>query len=238
MLARKAPELRAAGASKRKLSILRVLVFDDIWSPPLCESREPFCYPRPLPRSQGGEWRVLWGADQPPPASFGPHSFELRILPPPVPPWIGVRVVIVPNPDRGLTLSLTFGGWGGTPGQQLPLCQKAAPSCSPELSRAGGSAKGPGAVRFRGKGPQVGAAAAECERFRWEITGDNSARDGAAQQETSSGEPAAGQGGGEPLGNRTAAGGTATERRAAALSLVSLLTALFLFRMLPRTPGL
>lgn len=41
-------------------------------------------------------------------------------------------------------------------------------------------------MRFRGKGPQVGAAVAECERFRWEITGDNLARDGVARQETSS----------------------------------------------------
>lgn len=91
----------------------------------------------------------------------------------------------IPSPDRGLALSLTFrGGDTRTP---APRCQKAAPPpASPERSRAGGSAKGPGAVRFRGKGPQVGAAAAECERFRWEITSDNPARDGAARQETSS----------------------------------------------------
>lgn len=63
----------------------------------------------------------------------------------------------------------------------------------PPSARAGSSAKGPGAVRFWGKGPQVGAAVAECERFRREITGDNPAQDGAAQQETSSREPAAGR---------------------------------------------
>lgn len=34
---------------------------------------------------------------------------------------------------------------------------------------------------------------AECERFRREITGDNPAQDGAARQETSSREPAAGR---------------------------------------------
>ncbi|KAM7336210.1 hypothetical protein ACRRTK_004703 [Alexandromys fortis] len=55
-------------------------------------------------------------------------------------------------------------------------CQEAAPGCPPS-AQAGGSAKGPGAVRFRGKGPQVGAAVAECERFRREITGDNPAQD-------------------------------------------------------------
>lgn len=71
---------------------------------------------------------MLWGADQPPPASFGPHSFELRILPPPVPPWIGVRVVIVPNPDRGLTLSLTFGGGWDTRTAASPLSES-----SPQL---------------------------------------------------------------------------------------------------------
>lgn len=38
----------------------------------------------------------------------------------------------------------------------------------------------------------MGAAVAECERFRREITGDNPAQDGAARQETSSREPAAG----------------------------------------------
>lgn len=63
----------------------------------------------------------------------------------------------------------------------------------------------------------MGAAAAECERFRWEITGDNPARDGAARQETSSeraGSQLRAKGEG-CLGDRIAAGGTATELRAA-----------------------
>ncbi|MEJ1270289.1 CD247 antigen [Cricetulus griseus] len=87
---------------------------------------------------------------------------------------------------------LDFQGWGHPGSPQPPP--------HPERSGASDSAKGPGAVRFRGKGPQVGAAVAECEWFRWEITGDNPAQDGAARQETSSREPAAGWvGGGVPL---------------------------------------
>lgn len=183
-------------------------------SPTLCESRELFCYPRPLLLSQGGKWRVLWGGDQPSPASFSPHSLELRNRPlVPACATMDRRARGDNSQPRQRTSPFPDFQRGDTR-TPAPRCQKAAPSCP--RARAGGSAKGPGAVRFRRKGPQVGAAAAECERFRWEITGDNPARDGAARQETSSGEAAAGQGGGVPLGKRTAAGGTATKRRATA----------------------
>lgn len=43
-----------------------------------------------------------------------------------MPPWTGVRVVTIPNPDRGLALSLTFRG--GTPGHQLPDVRKQPPA--------------------------------------------------------------------------------------------------------------
>lgn len=161
---------------------------------PLCENREPFSPPpSPAPPPPALSGREVEGALGRGPALHLPVSahtalsLETGPWSPPVPPWTGVRVATVPNPDRGLALSLTFRG--ETPGQPLPDVRKQPlPSCPPppQCSRAGGSAKGPGAVRFRGKGPQVGAAAAECERFRWEITGDNPARDGDARQETSS----------------------------------------------------
>lgn len=151
---------------------------------PSAERRAPLSPPPPL--SQRGKWRVLWGGDQPPSASFDPHSLELRIRPlvPARVTWTGVRVFTVPNPNRGLALFLIFRG-GGHQDSSSPMSGSIL-QLSAERSRAGGSAKGPGAVRFRGKGPQVGAAVAECERFRWEITGDNLARDGVARQETSS----------------------------------------------------
>lgn len=149
--------------------------------------------PCPLSLSQGGKWRVLWAGTSPPPTSFSPHSLEFRNR-----PLVPARATMdrlarghSPQPRQGtLALSMTFRG--GTPGQPptSPMSESSPPAAPPKCSQAGGSAKGPGAVRFRGKGPQVGAAAAECERFRWEITGDNPARDGDAQQETSS-EPGA-----------------------------------------------
>lgn len=113
---------------------------------PLSESRESFCYPRPLSLSRGGKWRVLWDGDQPPPASFSPRSLELRNRPL-VPACATVdrrvrghssksRQRTSPSPDfqRGDTRTAA------------PRCQKAAPSCPPALpgwrlcERSGGGA--------------------------------------------------------------------------------------------------
>lgn len=163
---------------------------------------------------------MLWGGNQSPPASFGPPGLELRILPlvPAMPPRTGVSVGWLysghwPQARQapGTGPFLDFQGWGHPGSPQPPP--------HPERSGASDSAKGPGAVRFRGKGPQVGAAVAECEWFRWEITGDNPAQDGAARQETSSREPAAGWvGGGVPLGNRSQPVGQPQRRRGAVAS--------------------
>lgn len=113
-----------------------------------------------------------------------------------MPPWTGLSLgwpysghCPQPRQAPGTGSFLDFQGRGT---RAALRCQEAAPGC-PLSARAGSSAKGPGAVRFWRKGPQVGAAVAECERFRREITGDNPAQDGAARQETSSREPAAGR---------------------------------------------